>query len=495
MARLVGIDIRHAEVRAVLLQSSYRHLAVEEMREISVSDAGSLEQALHAGVTPLLAHADSVAVSVDGESAFIHRLVLPATALKELNEILPFEIEAQVPVDIEELVYDHRTLHRQSSSDPVIVLAAAARVQTVKQRIGLIQGALGREPDRVGCGALPLVNLCAVCPELEGVGPIALIDLGDRRTEVAVLEGGEVAFGRTLSRGIEGLPASAAALGAELKQTFTGWMALGSVTPIQRAYLVGGGATAQGAEQYLSSELGIAVTRLPRLELHASLPGQADPDPRFAKAIALALGLSGRARDLDVRKGPLAFQRGFAFLKERVPLLAGLGAAILISLLFSVWAELHALGKEREVLQSALEKVSESVLGEGTKDADQAMLLIDRAKHEEEPDPMPQVDGFDVMVELSKAVPTNVTHDVEELDLQRNHVRITGIVGSAAEAQVVAGNLKEHRCFEDPKVAKVSQVVNSDRQKYVLEFDIRCADGKPKKKQAKKETTDEAASQ
>ena len=35
---------------------------------------------------------------------------------------------------------------------------------------------------------------------------------------------------------------------------------------------------------------------------------------------------------------------------------------------------------------------------------------------------MPRMDAFDVMVEISKAIPTSVTHDIEELDMQRGHV-------------------------------------------------------------------------
>jgi len=37
---------------------------------------------------------------------------------------------------------------------------------------------------------------------------------------------------------------------------------------------------------------------------------------------------------------------------------------------------------------------------------------------------MPHIDGFDVMVELSKAVPATIIHDVDELDVTREHTKI-----------------------------------------------------------------------
>jgi general secretion pathway protein L len=86
------------------------------------------------------------------------------------------------------------------------------------------------------------------------------------------------------------------------------------------------------------------------------------------------------------------------------------------------------------------------------------------------------------MVEISRAIPHSVTHDIEELDMQRGHVRIQGVVGSTADASLVKDKLSEHRCLNDTKIGKITQVVNSSRQKYVLEFDVRCPEDSGGKK-------------
>jgi general secretion pathway protein L len=97
-------------------------------------------------------------------------------------------------------------------------------------------------------------------------------------------------------------------------------------------------------------------------------------------------------------------------------------------------------------------------------------------------DPLPPLDAFDVMVEISKVVPTTVTHDIEELDMQRGHVKMHGIVGSANEAQNISTEIGKHRCVKNAKIGKITQQINSERQKYVLEFDVKCPDDKKKKK-------------
>jgi general secretion pathway protein L len=482
MARLVGIDLRATHVRAVLLYTSYRRVVVERMLEVEVESPDQMLQALTACALPLVQHSEAVSVAMDGEQTFLHRLKLPSTAMKQLEDVIPFELEANIPVDFDELVYDHRTLRRAGGSAPVTVLSAAARIEHVRARIEAVARVLGRPVERVGAGPLPLANLASVCPELSKPEPVALVDLGGKHSEVVVLAHGEPVFARTLSRGVAGLPETAPALAAELRQTAAAFAAHGGEA-LSHVYLLGGGASAPGAEAYIAHELGVPVAPLPKLDVEGVSAELAESVPRFAKAIAIGLGLGGRARDLDLRRGPLAFQRGYGFLREKVPLLTGLGVAIFVSFAFAAWAELRTLARDREVLSAALGSLSQSALGQETTDPEEAKTLLDKALGKDEVDPRPAVDAFDVLVEISKAVPSSVTHDIEELDLQRGHVKVNGVVGSAEDAQTIATNLKTVRCFNDVKISKMSQVINSDRQKYVLELEVKCPDEKkPKKK-------------
>ena len=149
---------------------------------------------------------------------------------------------------------------------------------------------------------------------------------------------------------------------------------------------------------------------------------------------------------------------------------------------FAAWAELRTLAHDEEVLSRALASLSKQVLGQETTDPEEAKNLLEKSLGKDEVDPRPQSDAFDVMVEISKAVPSSVTHDIEELDVQRGHVKVNGVVGSAEDAQTIAANLKNVRCYNDVKISKMTQVINSDRQKYVLELDVKCADEKKAKK-------------
>lgn len=486
MAKFVGIDIRHQHVRVALVRTSYRTIALEAMAEIDRNDVETIGQAIQASALAFVQDCDGIAVAVDGEVSFVHRITVPAAAAKQLAQVLPFELEAQVPIDFDDLVYDFSALPRVSQDQPLTVLTASARKETVRERVMLVWDALGHEPAHVGCGGIPLANLASVMPELEGYGTIAILDLGDQRTETVVMTGGLPIFARTLSIGVAGLPAAAARLAAALRQTFVA-AGVASGEPIRAVYLAGGGASAAGAIEYLSAELGLPVHPLPVPDFDSLTPERAELVPRFAKALGLAVSLRGKPRDPELRQGELAYQRGFGFLKEKAPIILGLAVTVLVSFFFSAWAELRSLAAENEILADSLAALTKRALGEETREADRANELVEQVTSASERDPLPAVDPFDVLITLSRAIPTSIVHDIEEFEMQRDHVKVRGIVGATAEAHQIADALKGERCYKDVKITKVNQVVNSTRQKYQLEFDVKCPEETVKKKVSKEE--------
>ncbi|MBN9165390.1 MAG: general secretion pathway protein GspL, partial [Myxococcales bacterium] len=236
------------------------------------------------------------------------------------------------------------------------------------------------------------------------------------------------------------------------------------------------GAYVSGAEAFLSSALELPVEKLPPPTIDAPTiaPEQGATLARFAKAIGLAIGLGPRSGGFNLRRGPLAFERGMAWIRERVPLLAGLAAVILVSFFFSAWAQLYAKSKEKAVLEAALGAVTQEVLGEETTSAERARELLGKQTAINDEDPLPHADAFDVMVKLSEQIPESITHDIEELDVQKNHVVVHGVVSTVADTETIRNNLKNERCFSEPKITRTSQMVGENRQKYVLEFDLKC---------------------
>jgi general secretion pathway protein L len=492
MSTYLGIDIGTTAVKVAAVRTAYRKVQLLGVATVEVAQAGSAAVAIGMAVRALMGDrglGDAIGIALEGQKGTVRVLGLPQSAAKQIGEVLPFELESAMPFELSEAVFDYRILPglREKRGEELAVLVGVAKTSDVVARIELLKEALAVEPERVGLGAFPIANLVPYLPGL-GEGVVAVVDLGTVSSDVLILAQGEPVFARTVVLGTKGLPGTAAKLARELRTTIAAHRALGGDAPT-RMMLCGGGAYVSGAEAFLSSalELSVEVLPVPTIEAASLPPDAASTIARYAKALGLALGLGPRQAGLNLRTGPLAFERGFAWVKEKVPILVGLGAVILVSFLFSGWAQLYAKSKEKDVLEAALATVTEEVLGERTSSAERATQLLAAQTTITDEDPLPHADGFDVMVKLSEVIPSSMTHDIEELDVQKGHVIVHGVVGSIPEAQQIKSSVDEERCFSDAKITRTNAQVGGDRQKYVLEFDIKCPEdvkGGDKKKKA-----------
>jgi Type IV pilus assembly protein PilM len=486
MAKWLGLDISARAVRVAVLRSSYRKIVVEAVHEERIADHEAPSAAVRAAMQGI--KADAVAAAVPGQRAFTRILSLPVAAQRELSNVLGFEVESTLPVELDDAVMDHRILTIIPSLDDegqLPILTAVAYTDDVRDRIGLVRRGTGLEPQRVGVGALPYCNLALVCPELAGPEPIAIFDLDDEHADFMIMIGGEPRFLRSLSRGVSGLPADAGAIARELRQTVAAWRMQGGA-PVKALYVVGQGRATPGLDGFMQAQLGMTVAELPKLEIEGIDEQMQYSLPRFAKAISLALSLSRRANDLNLRQGDLEAQQNFSFLRDKTPLLSGLGAAIFVSFFFSVVAEQQALDREQASLEARLEATTEAHFGTETADPKEAGQLLDDAISGKTGDPMPKVDGFDVIVELSERIPDDIVHDIADFEFNRDTVQMKGIVPQISDANLVKDKMAEHECFKDVNITRTTQLKKDAKQKYTLEFTVDCGDGKSSKKGSKK---------
>jgi general secretion pathway protein L len=484
MSRWLGLDISPESVRLALVRSTYRRTAVEALREERISDHETQSAAIRAAMAGL--KCDAVASSLAGDRAFLRMISLPATAAKEIEAVLPFEVESTLPFELDEAVMDHRMLRRIPDVDPdghLPILAGVGYTEEVRNHIGLVLRGTGHEPQRVGLGALPLANLVQLIPELQRP-LVAILDLGEQHADLLIMRHGEPRFSRAFTQGISG-PNAASVVARELRQSIGAWRVQGGPKP-EALYVVGVGRSTPGLEDFVQAQVGLPVLDLPKPSVEGLSADQYDSMPRFAKALGLAMGLSRRAVDLDVRQGSLQAQQSFQFLRDRTPLLSGLAAAIFVSFGFSVFAETQALDSERAALEGQLEQATLTAFGEGTTDPTRADELLEAAIKGKTGDPMPKMDAFDVIVELSERIPKDMVHDIAEFEYSRGEVTIRGIVPSISDSNLVKDVMAEHECFKGVNITGTTQLKNQDKQKYTLQFSVACAgEGKTKKKKKK----------
>jgi len=161
MPTWLGIDIGKSAVKVAAVRTSYRKVSLFGLGCVELSSTmGSTDEAIRQAVAQALGKpgvGDGMAASLDGVKATLRVLSIPASAQRQLAEVLPFELEAQVPFELSDSVLDYRVLAGlrnlpEADASTLPVLAGVARVADVQERIDLSRARSG--PSRSGSASV-----------------------------------------------------------------------------------------------------------------------------------------------------------------------------------------------------------------------------------------------------------------------------------------------------------------------------------------------------
>lgn len=138
-----------------------------------------------------------VVVSVPMHLCSVRTITLPFTDERKLAQVVPFEVEAQLPYSLEEVVVDHHRLHTENGSSRLLV--AALPKEILRRHLNLLSK-IGIEPPLVELDALALYSLAH--HGLQTLPPeIVMVEIGATKTVVLVMSQGEVRSARTILHG------------------------------------------------------------------------------------------------------------------------------------------------------------------------------------------------------------------------------------------------------------------------------------------------------
>lgn len=417
---------------------------------------------------------DRIIAALDGQSASLRLIELPAGIEKKISEVLPGLLESVLPFEIEDAVIDYQVVGRDGTN--VRFMAVAVPRDRVAARLSVLQAA-GVSPRELAVGASAFDGLGPLLPESMRDRTLLVIDVGHENTDFCVLTAGQCTFARTVSGGMNLVESGRREqLGSSLQRTLASYRAQRSEEPVL-ILLSGETAPMESARQWLSSQLGIecGVVPLP------SAPG-ADQEtlPKFARAAALAARATMRKKKLDLRQGEFASKAAAGQIRKNLRLIAICTAAVMLSFSVSLLARYRVAKAEHEQLVEKLGSVSEDLLGEETRSAVHARELLTAGPRVD--DPLPRFDAYDVLEAISESVPVEIQHDTRRLLIEiddegdSGRFEMQGTVGSIAERDRIVEQLQEHRCFAEVEKGSISTAAE-DRKDYKLVVKIKCPSG------------------
>lgn len=488
MSLVLGLEITPRVVRGAFLKTALRGSELECYAEAPIarpSESQSEADVLREAISKVMAQAsrppDRIIAALDGEAASLRLIDLPAGVEKKIAEVLPGELEAVLPFDIEDAVVDYQIVGRGDTT--IQLMTVAAPRENVSERLRQLQDA-GADPRELAVGAAAFDGLAGLIGESLADRTVLVIDVGSVCTDFAVLMNGQCTFARTLSGGMDLVESGRRAqLGAALQRTLASYKAQRAEEP-SIILLSGETAPMETARQWLSEQLGIECGTVP---VPRAVGADDDTAPKFAKAAALAARAITRKKHLDLRQGEFASKAAAGEIRKHLRLIAVCVAAVLLSAIVSLGARYRVASAEHEALMDKLAEVSQDLLGEEARSALYARELLVAGPRID--DPLPRFDAYDVLEAISESIPADIPHDTRRLLIEidddgvTGRFEIQGTVGSIAERDRLVEELQSHRCFADVEKGSISTAVG-DRKDYKVTVKVECeAPSKPGKEE------------
>ena len=496
LRRVLGLDVGSHAVKAVELRQTLRGVEIGQLRLLPLDAPGpTLGLELREFVQAYGLPTDHVVCALPGDRVSSRRLSFPVRDKRRLAQAVPFEVASEVPFELEEFLIDWETVGGdRARSEVIATLAPRSEVALLLETLA----EAGIEPRIVEAEGLVLANLCSM---FELPGTRLLADLGHRKSTLCLVLDGQPVATRTLpiagdaltqviakerdlsdgeaeryklevglfadgldSGGSEG-HALLDRLARELVRTLGSLeavLARAGRQGIDELTLLGGSARLHRLPEYLAQRTGLPVAALRPPPEPIRTPLLAGGDPLlFAPALALALRGTGLARTrMNFRQAEYARRLDLRRVGRELRTTSILGGLVLALLLVLAVTRIGVQNQradrfERQALELYTqafpgESVPASVIGalrEAVRDAEsRADLLGVYAGN---------LSALDLLTEISARVPRELPVVFEELNIDRQTVRVRGHAESFENVDRLRAELASFEPFSQIRVSEI----------------------------------------
>jgi general secretion pathway protein L len=505
MKNVLGLDIGSHAIKAVELRQTLRGLEPAQLRMHPRAEA-ELDELLRHFVRMHSLPTDHVACSIAGDRVASHLLEFPFRDRKKLTLAVPFEVEGQIPFNIEDVVVDWEVVGGDKTRS--WVAATIAQRKHVSQLLTEL-GRAGCEPRILEAEGLVLGNLASL---YDLPGTRLLVDLGHRKTTLCLLVDERPVAARTIpvaghaltqaiarDRGFtpeqaeqskceEGIfqagfestsPGAVEVLDRIAREILRSLESLERVlggspeSRVAAVTLFGGSSKLHRIDEYLSERIGIASERLtlPGDDQGAALVAGGDP-LLFAPATALALRATAQTRTrMNFRQQEFAYRTDLRrYLGRDLRGTAALAACAGLLMLTSAAASISLDSRRAKQLEmQALDVYGRAFPGQQAPENPVAAMSTASRQARERAEFLGVYGGnrsaLDLLSELSQRVPEDLKVKFEEVSIDRRLIRVRVFGESYETADRLVSELAREAPFDS---AKVDGDVKSDKRGGVI---------------------------
>lgn len=477
--QIVAIDIRHHSIAAVKLSTGLKSASVSACYHVSIPDDDESGNPLATALEQIARNVSSedgdIVVSLPADRTIYRTLRVPFKEEKKIRQVLPFELEPNLPVSVDQLIIDY--IHRNGSAENDLLTASINR-QHVDDLMAKL-GDAGLQPQLILPGDFPLAS--AITAKNEALPDQAiLLSMDESKATVILIDSGNISLVRSLTadtatdKGME-------TLALKIRQTLIayGETTVQGFTP-QALYVSGPAFIDAAILQRLktSLEMDPIIVDLHKSSFIDSEPSVGEWNPAmFNGALALALV------ELEHLPCP-SFHRTGSTLRNywisyrqyvRVPailltvvLLLGLGAVIL---------ESHMLGKQLNDLDRQMEEIFKETFPQAKRvgnagDQMKSELKKARTGNIDSGETIPKARTIDVLMQISSSIPKDIEVLFTRLVLGGDVLTLSGETSAFNIVDDIKSRLEKTDLFQEVTIASANMEKSGNKVRFKLKLTL-----------------------
>ena len=479
--KILGLDIRHDAVSAVLIKSGIKGAAIEAHVHVPLSDRKEDETDWVAPLETIVKKmdiSDSVCVaSFPADEISYRNIQVPFKGHKKIKKILPYELEPTFPFSTDDLIIDFVTVKLPDDLDGNNLIAAAVEKSKLQFFLDTL-ATFNIAPETVTIGGYPtalcLTNL------LDHRKNWLVVDIDSYKSTVFFIVSGQICLIRSFPMRSNARSYKIKSLCSSIRQTHAALeKMIGLEFDPDGLYITGCGLDDLGFEQDMAQALGVSIERIDLLRDADPLKHQ-DPLESWVpflmdNALSLALMEVEGTHEFNFRKGPFASKKFWEENKKGL-IQTGVFFALVVALaFFNVFVDSYFMGKRLTRLDNQITDIFTSTFPDVKKIVDPVQQMRIKIQGVRKKELFPgeaekPIRAIDILNNISQRIPRETDVTLTRMVLGLENVVISGDTDTFNSVDSIKSRLEQVDSFKKIIISSANINKSDNRVRFKLKI-------------------------
>lgn len=480
---ILGIDVRHDAVSAVLIKSGIKGTSIEAHMYVPISIRDQDEDGLVASLETISKKMDIsgciCVASFPADEISYRNVQVPFKGRKKIKKILNYELEPTIPFPIDDLVIDFVPIERDDQTNNNYLIAAAVEKSKLKFYLDTLTQ-MNISPKTVTVGGYSIA-LC-LADRLDNHKNWIFVDLGSDKGTLFMISSGGIYL-------IRSFPVRSTARSHKIKSLcntirhtcFALERNLRLDFQTEGVWISGCGLDDLGFEQDVEQDLGLPVKRADLLQDMDVMKHQPKPESWIPflmdNALSLALMEVNGIGGLNFRTGPFAAKKIWKENKKRLIQSGVLFIVVLALAFFNVFLDSYFMGKRMDRIDNQITEIFSSTFPDVKRIVDPVQQMRIKLQEIRKKLLLPgetekHIQVIDILNNISKRIPQKTDVTFTRLVIGSGNVIISGDTDTFNSVDNIKSDLEPVDFFKKIVISSANISKSDNRVRFKLKISL-----------------------